>query len=80
MAETPDDDVDNATSSQPVAGRDASSASDGDAERREHDGYFDSSMGYASEGSVSGNLNPFPYRGPGAGKESAERDGKKPAE
>jgi osmotically-inducible protein OsmY len=29
-------------------------------------GYFDSSMGYASESSPSGNLNPFVYRGPGS--------------
>lgn len=66
MAE-PLDDVDNETPSQPAA-------------RREQDGYFDSSMGYASEGSVSGNLNPFPYRGPGAPKEKIEPDTRKPAE
>ncbi len=32
---------------------------------RHRSGYFDSSMGYASTSSA-GNLNPFPYRGPGS--------------
>lgn len=79
MAE-PRDDVDNETAPQPAASRDTGRTPDDDAERREQDGYFDSSMGYASEGSVSGNLNPFPYRGPGARKEKIEPDTKMPAE